>query len=115
MTISGATARADRRTGGFALFGYGFRPLFLLVALHGAVAVPVWVAVVLGWLSLPVEVAVSWHAHQMVYGFAAAGLAGFLLTAVPSWTGAPARRGIPLVMLAALWFAGRIGTTSPSL
>jgi uncharacterized protein involved in response to NO len=83
--------------------------------LHGSTVIPVWVAVVLGWLSLPVEMEVSWHAHQMVYGFAAAGLAGFMLTAVPSWTGAPARRGAPLIALAALWLGGRIATTFPGL
>jgi uncharacterized protein involved in response to NO len=116
MTTLISTFRcASRCAAGFALFEYGFRPFFLLVALHSAVAVAVWVAVVLGWLSLPVEMEVSWHAHQMVYGFAAAGLAEFLLTAVPSWTGAPARRGMPLVMLAALWLAGRVGTTLPSV
>jgi len=116
MTISTSTARpVAQRAAGFALFEYGFRPFFLLVGLHGAVAVAVWVVVVLGWLTLPVEMEVFWHAHQMVYGFAAAGLAGFMLTAVPSWTGAPARRGAPLIALAALWLAGRIATTLPSL
>ena len=85
---------AERRTArAFALFEYGYRPFFLLAALQGAVLVPVWVAAVFGWLALPVEMEVSWHAHQMVYGFAAAGLAGFMLTAVPNWTGAPPLRG----------------------
>jgi len=100
-----------RRTGTFALFEYGYRPFFLLVALHGAVLVPVWVAAVFGWLALPVEMEVSWHAHQMVYGFAAAGLAGFMLTAVPNWTGAPPLRGAPLVALALLWLVGRLAMT----
>jgi len=95
----------------FALFEHGFRPFFLLVGLPGALVIPVWVAVVLSWISLPVEMEVSWHAHQMVYGFAAAGFAGFLLTAVPNWTGAPARRGMPVIALAALWVIGRVATT----
>jgi uncharacterized protein involved in response to NO len=98
----------------FALFEYGFRIFFLLAGLHGALMIPVWVAVVFGRLELPAQMEVSWHAHQMVYGFAAAGLAGFLLTAVPGWTGTPARRGAPLVALAALWLAGRIGMTFPA-
>jgi hypothetical protein len=68
-----ATPSERRTTGAFALFEYGYRPFFLLAALHGAVLVPVWVAAVFGWLALPVEMEVSWHAHQMVYGFAAAG------------------------------------------
>jgi len=112
MAIS-ITARAAVKSParGFALFEYGLRPFFLLVGLHGALVIPVWVAVVLGWLRLPVEMEVSWHAHQMVYGFAAAGFAGFLLTAVPNWTGAPARRGMPVIALAALWVIGRVATT----
>jgi uncharacterized protein involved in response to NO len=116
MTISTvARAAANPPARGFALFEYGFRPFFLLVGLHGALVIPVWVAVVLSGLRLSVEMEVSWHAHQMVYGFAAAGLAGFLLTAVPSWTGAPASRGMPLVILAALWLAGRVATTLPGV
>jgi len=116
MSIStSARALVERPPRGFALFEYGFRPFFLVAGLHGTLAIPVWVAVVLGGLRLPVEMEVSWHAHQMVYGFAAAGLAGFLLTAVPSWTGAPARRGTPLVFLAALWVLGRIATTLPDV
>ncbi|MBV9153847.1 MAG: NnrS family protein [Alphaproteobacteria bacterium] len=114
--MSACTMRpAARGLGRFALFECGFRPFFLLVGLHGALVIPVWVAVVFGWLRLPVGMEVSWHAHQMVYGFAAAGLAEFLLTAVPSWTGAPARRGAPLIALAALWLAARIATTVPDL
>ena len=100
-----------RTTGAFALFEYGYRPFFLLATLHGAVLVPVWVAAVFGWLALPVEMGVSWHAHQMVYGFAAAGFAGFMLTAVPNWTGAPPLRGAPLAALALLWLVGRLAMT----
>lgn len=99
---------------GFALFEYGFRPFFLLVGLHGAVMVPAWLAVLYGATQLPDAIPpLFWHAHQMVYGFAAAGLAGFMLTAVPSWTGAPARRGVPLIGLVLLWLAGRIVMTFP--
>jgi uncharacterized protein involved in response to NO len=72
-----ATPSERRTTGAFALFEYGYRPFFLLAALHVAVLAPVWVAAVFGWLELPVEMEVSWRAHQMVCGFAAAGLAGF--------------------------------------
>jgi uncharacterized protein involved in response to NO len=72
------------------------------------VLVPVWVAAVFGWVALPVEMEVSWHTHQMVYGFAAAGLAGFMLTAVPNWTGAPPLRGAPLALL---WLVGRLAMT----
>ena len=64
-----------------------------------------------GWLAPPVEMEVSWHAHQMVYGFVAAALAGFMLTAVPNWTGAPPLRGAPLAALTLLWLAGRLAMT----
>lgn len=115
MTLLSATAaprvRPIRR---FALFEYGFRVFFLLAGLHGAVLIPIWVAAALGRLSLPVGMEVSWHAHQMIYGFAAAGLAGFLLTAVPGWTGTLPRRGLPLIGLAILWLAGRIAMTLPA-
>jgi len=114
MAMFAATQSTERRVARFALFEYGYRTFFLLVGLHGAVLVPIWVAAVLGWLTLPVGMEVSWHAHQMIYGFAAAGLAGFLLTAVPNWTGMPARRGAPLVALAGLWLAGRVGMTFPA-
>ena len=97
----------------FALFEAGFRPFFLLAGLHAVALVPMWVAVVLGYIALSVGMETSWHAHQMVYGFAAAGLAGFLLTAVPGWTGTPPRRGWGLIGLAALWVAGRIAMTFP--
>jgi uncharacterized protein involved in response to NO len=109
------TRSGQARTSGFALFVYGYRPFFLLVALHGALLVPLWVAAVFGWIALPVQMEVSWHAHQMVYGFAAAGLAGFMLTAVPNWTGAPPLRGAPLALLVLLWVAGRIAMTCPAV
>src|SRR5438270_1421603 len=109
------TRSERRRTSGFALFEYGYRPFFLLAALHGVVLVPIWVAAVFGWLALPVEMEVSWHAHEMVYGFAAAGLTGFMLIAVPNWTGAPPLRGAPLAGLALLWLVGRLAMTLPAV
>jgi uncharacterized protein involved in response to NO len=100
----------------FALFDYGFRPFFLLVGLQGAIMVPAWVAVMFGAIELLSQVTpLFWHAHQMVYGFAAAGLAGFMLTAVPNWTGAPALRGTPLGALVLIWLLGRIAMTTPGL
>lgn len=87
----------------------GFRPFFLLASGYGVVLVAVWVTAYLGWLRwlgpLPPLV---WHAHEMLFGFAAAAVAGFLLTAVPNWTGLPTLRGWPLGALVALWLTGRI-------
>ena len=100
-----------RRSGAtrFALFDDGFRIFFFLAGLHAALAVALWLPVFLGLLPLPIAVPPTlWHAHEMIYGFAVAGVAGFFLTAVPSWTTTPARRGPALMALAAVWLLGRI-------
>jgi uncharacterized protein involved in response to NO len=91
-----------------ALFAYGFRPNFLLAGLAAAVLIPVWAASLL--LGEPLGVAWPthlWHGHEMLFGFVGAAIAGFLLTAVPSWTGQRGWGGWPLVALTALWLAGR--------
>ncbi|MGN6287605.1 MAG: NnrS family protein [Afipia sp.] len=94
---------------GPALFSYGFRPFFLFGAFYAAVAVPLWILVYLGHVDLPVLYpAMEWHAHEMIYGYLAAIITGFLLTAVPNWTGRLPLNGWPLVMLAMVWLAGRI-------
>ncbi len=93
----------------FGLFDYGFRTFFLLAPLYGALAVALWVPAVLGWFMPPVAVSLSLlHAHEMIFGFAGAALAGFFLTAVPNWTGKPALHGAPLAGLAFVWLAGRV-------
>ena len=91
------------------LFGRGFRPFFLLAATQVCVAVPWWLAVFAGVLPAPSWLTPSlWHAHEMVFGFAAAAAAGFLLTAAPTWTSSIPLAGAPLAGLAALWLAGRL-------
>ncbi|MBK8157924.1 MAG: NnrS family protein [Rhodospirillaceae bacterium] len=98
----------------FALFGYGFRPFFLFAAFYAAIAVPVWVGIWrgdLGWM--PAMPANLWHGHEMIFGFAVAALAGFMLTAVPNWTGAAAIKGPPLMLLVGVWVAGRIAAFLP--
>ena len=91
------------------LFSYGFRPFFMLAVGYAVIAMALWIALVVGWPGPPLAMAgVNWHAHEMFFGFAGAGVAGFLLTAVPSWTGKPPAKGGPLVLLAALWLAGRV-------
>lgn len=98
----------------FALFDYGFRPFFLFAACYAVLAVPVWIAIwrgSLGWQ--PAMPAMLWHGHEMIFGFAVAALAGFMLTAVPNWTGEAAIRGPRLMLLVALWAAGRIAAFLP--
>ncbi len=92
---------------GHALWRLGFRPFYLLAALLAAVAVPVWVAQYLGWISWR-PLGLGWHMHEMVFGMAVAVIVGFLLTAVRAWTGLWTPREGHLAALAALWIAGRI-------
>jgi uncharacterized protein involved in response to NO len=93
---------------GIALFSVGFRPFFLLGAAWSALALPIWLGVYTGRIVLPSTLAPTlWHVHEMIFGFAFAIAAGFLLTAIPNWTGRLPLKGAPLASLAALWLAGR--------
>lgn len=90
--------------------GRGFRPFFLLGALHAALSVGLWALQMQGhvFLSMPFSDPVLWHGHEMIFGFTMAIIAGFLLTAVANWTkGAPARQ-LHLAALVLLWAAGRV-------
>jgi uncharacterized protein involved in response to NO len=87
----------------------GFRPFFLMTALHGALLAPAWAAVWAGLLPPPGWMSpLLWHAHEMLFGFVMGAVAGFLLTAVPNWTATPPVRGVRLAALACLWLAGRL-------
>lgn len=99
------------------LLGRGFRPFFLLAALLGCSFVLYWGVAMSGWLVLQVPASdpVGWHAHEMIYGFCLAVVAGFLLTAVANWTSwAPVRHG-HLLFLCVLWLAGRLALLLPGL
>jgi uncharacterized protein involved in response to NO len=101
---------AQRRAhDGPALLLNGFRPFFFGGALWAAVATPVWAVALTaggaGTLALP---AFDWHRHEMIFGWLSAVIAGFLLTAVPNWTGRLPVVGRPLALLAGLWLAGRL-------
>lgn len=91
------------------LFALGFRPFYLLAALLAVAWIPLWVAAWHGHLALPTGFGPSaWHTHEMLFGFTSAVLVGFLLTAIPNWTGRPTVAGAPLAGLAVLWVAGRV-------
>jgi uncharacterized protein involved in response to NO len=98
-----------RRQSGPALLSAGFRPFFLGAALWAALAIPLWLALYSGAVGLPNALApLVWHAHEMIFGFAMAAVAGFLLTAIPNWTGRMPLQGGPLAILVLLWASGRI-------
>lgn len=98
-----------RRHAGPAVLSAGFRPFFLASAIWGAAAIPLWLAAYIEGLGPPTLLApVIWHAHEMIFGFAAATVAGFLLTAIPNWTGRLPLQGAPLAILVLLWVLGRI-------
>lgn len=97
-----------------AVLGYGFRPFFLLAGIHAAIAIPIWLVLLPGSASITTPISpLAWHAHEMLFGFIIAAVAGFLLTAVPSWTGSRGYAGAPLLGLTLLWIAGRLAVTIP--
>ena len=102
-------AAERRRAGGFALFAHGFRPFLLPAGTWAVLGIGLWVAALAG-VPLPEGPlsAARWHAHEMLAGFVGAALGGFLLTAVPNWTGRRGYAGPPLLGLVALYLAGRL-------
>ena len=94
---------------GLPILRLGFRPFYLGAALLACLAVPLWLAMFRGLVTLPLAITPSlWHAHEMLYGFAVAVIVGFLLTAVKAWTGLQTPRGPLLGALFLLWLAARI-------
>jgi uncharacterized protein involved in response to NO len=90
------------------LLSIAFRPFFLLGAIFAVISILLWVALLhgAGWAPVVTD-PVAWHAHEMLFGFGGAAIAGFLLTAVATWTGRPPIAGGALGALAAAWLAGR--------
>ncbi|HRP95966.1 MAG TPA: NnrS family protein [Rhodocyclaceae bacterium] len=98
------------RTRVAALLLCGFRPFFLLTALTGVLAVAAWGGFLGGTLALPAVAGgpLVWHAHEMLFGFTLASLIGFVVTAIPEFTGTAAVGRRPLVALLALWLGARL-------
>ena len=91
------------------LFSYGFRPFFLAAAGWAAAAMVLWIGTVTGLWTIAAHYGpVAWHAHELLFGYVAAAITGFLLTAIPNWTGRLPVKGGPLLALALLWAAGRL-------
>src|SRR3989337_244358 len=94
---------------GPAFLGRGFRPLFSTARLSAVVSLLLWLGILAGHCSLPTAFdPLAWHVHEMLFGFAQAAIAGFVLTAVPQWTGRPVLQGWPLGLLVAPWLARRL-------
>jgi uncharacterized protein involved in response to NO len=92
-----------------ALFAHGFRPFFLMAGCVAPIAVGLWV---LGLAGLPLPEGplppMRWHAHELLAGFIGAAMVGFLMTAIPNWTGRRGYSGPPLMAIAALFLAARL-------
>lgn len=97
------------------VFSLGFRPFFLAGAAFAALAVAIWVLWLYGRLpgAQPTGGMLAWHRHEMPFGFATAIIAGFLLTAVPNWTGRPGISGWPLIGLLLVWLLARLAWLLP--
>lgn len=91
-----------------AVLSYGFRPFFLLGSLYAGAAILFWLPLFYGRLETSSMFSpVDWHVHELLFGYLAAVVTGFLLTAIPNWTGRLPVQGLPLLVLVLLWFAGR--------
>lgn len=106
MTTTAEMVRAYR---GPAVLSLGFRPFFLAAAAWAAMAVALWLPMLGGRLYVPTAFSpVEWHVHELIYGYVPAVVAGFLLTAVPNWTGRFPVMGHRLLALFVVWVAGRV-------
>lgn len=113
MITRGETMLALRRQRMAAAIPFlrgGFRPFFFGGAVWGLVALTLWLVALAGGLALPTHFEpLAWHRHEMLFGFVGAVVAGFLLTAIPNWTGRLPIAGKPLAALFGLWAVARTG------
>lgn len=94
---------------GRAFWSQPFRPFFLAATLYAIMVIPTWLVILhVGWSPLASGDTRSWHSHEMLFGYLGAVLTGFVLTALPNWTGRPSISGLPLQGLFGLWIAGRV-------
>ena len=103
-------AKVSQRAGGPVFFASGFRPFFLFAGIQATASLLAWLGIYFGIVTIASNLSpVLWHGHEMVIGFGTAAVGGFLLTAVPNWTGAASLSGGRVALLAAVWLAGRLG------
>jgi uncharacterized protein involved in response to NO len=123
MECSGMTARSSERHSAdaamakaaprIALWQLGFRPFYFLASLFAALSIPLWVLQYAGYLPLPYVNGPLWHGYEMLLGYTTAVIAGFLLTAVRTWSRQATPTGTALAGLALLWLCGRIMVFMP--
>jgi uncharacterized protein involved in response to NO len=121
-TASTGAARAHKpiprgiAQSGPAILSYGFRPFFLLAGIFALLDMVLWIGALSGNWSVGGSAGpIAWHAHEMLFGYGAAALCGFLLTSVPNWTGRLPVSGRPLLALVIVWLAGRAAMLVPAL
>lgn len=101
-----------RAYSGPALLSYGFRPFFLFGSIYAGLSILAWLPMFQGELELSTLLAPrDWHVHEMLYGYLPAVITGFLLTAIPNWTGRLPLQGKSLLLLVIAWMLGRIAVT----
>jgi len=98
------------------LFSQGFRPFFLAAGLSAPILMLLWILEICGRIEVPTAFSPPvWHAHETLFGFAVAAMAGFLMTAIPNWSGRMPLQGMPLLGLVAIWIAGRLASATSSI
>jgi uncharacterized protein involved in response to NO len=101
---------------GPTILSYGFRPFFFLGALYAGLAIVAWLPLLNNEIALSTTFSPrDWHVHEMLYGYIPAVMTGFLLTAIPNWTGRLPLQGTPLLVLVVVWIAGRMAMNVSSL
>jgi uncharacterized protein involved in response to NO len=110
MRIAIGVAEPRRTYRGPAILSAGHRPFFLAAGIWAATGIALWVAALAGVVPL----SPSWHGHEMLFGFAVAAIAGFLMAAVPKWTNGETILGTRLTLLLALWLIGRVAMIAGS-
>lgn len=97
-----------KNVGKFAFLHLGFRPFFIGASIFAIIAMLLWVGIYNFAWDIQVYPPITWHAHEMIFGYSMAVIAGFLLTAIKNWTGKQTLDGYPLLLLFLLWAVTRI-------